>query len=337
MAKKASKEHKDEQIEHHEEHSRSGKKDLLILACCIIVLLGIVAFIVFSGKIFPPKELLKTEKQTGSIAAYVNLGVITTAEVDRLYAEAVKQNPAITKEQVLNQTIVEMLLLQEAESNGISMTDDEVEQFLSMYLAQNGMSEQTFEERLAQQNLSKDDFLGYFKRQLVITQLFNATVLSSIEPATDDEALAYYTNNTDAFTAKEGEIRARHILVKTQEEATAILDELVQGKKTFAELAVEKSLDTGSAARGGDLGFFGKGQMVKPFEDAAFALQVGQISEPVETQFGFHIIKREADTVSFDEIKDAIKQLVASQKQQETLQAYVSGLVAKADIKRVME
>ena len=86
-------------------------------------------------------------------------------------------------------------------------------------------------------------------------------------------------------------IKCTHILVEKQSQALAVLERLKKGEK-FAELAKELSIDTGSGKRGGDLGYFGRGKMVKPFEAAAFKLSVGQISEPVKTEFGYHIIKR---------------------------------------------
>ncbi len=86
-------------------------------------------------------------------------------------------------------------------------------------------------------------------------------------------------------------IKCTHILVEKQSQALAILDRLKKGEK-FAELAKELSLDTGSGKRGGDLGYFGRGRMVKPFENAAFKLSIGEISEPIKTEFGYHIIKR---------------------------------------------
>ncbi|MFN3653857.1 MAG: peptidylprolyl isomerase [Candidatus Nitrosotenuis sp.] len=86
-------------------------------------------------------------------------------------------------------------------------------------------------------------------------------------------------------------IKCAHILVEKQSQALAILERLKKGEK-FAELAKQLSLDSGSGKRGGDLGYFGRGRMVKPFETAAFKLSVGEISEPVKTEFGYHIIKR---------------------------------------------
>ena len=86
-------------------------------------------------------------------------------------------------------------------------------------------------------------------------------------------------------------IKCSHILVQKQSDAIAILDRMKKGEK-FGKLAKELSIDTGSAKRDGNLGFFGRGKMVKEFETAAFNLQVGQISEPIKTQYGYHIIKR---------------------------------------------
>ena len=86
-------------------------------------------------------------------------------------------------------------------------------------------------------------------------------------------------------------IKCSHILVEKQGQALAILERLKKGEK-FAEIAKELSLDTGSGKRGGELGYFGRGKMVKPFETAAFKLAVGEISEPIKTEYGYHIIKR---------------------------------------------
>ncbi len=86
-------------------------------------------------------------------------------------------------------------------------------------------------------------------------------------------------------------IKCSHILVQKQSEALAILDKLKTGEK-FAVIAKKLSIDRGSGKRGGDLGYFGRGKMVKPFEQEAFKLNVGEISQPVKTEFGYHIIKR---------------------------------------------
>jgi peptidyl-prolyl cis-trans isomerase C len=130
----------------------------------------------------------------------------------------------------------------------------------------------------------------------------------------------------------EQEIHARHILVATEAEAKEIAERLKKGED-FAVLAKEKSKDTG--AEGGDLGFFTRGQMLKPFEEAAFALDVGEISEPVQTQFGWHIIKveekRDQPLPTFDQVKEAIMSQLVQAKAQEV----VTGLRDSAAIEVV--
>ncbi len=118
----------------------------------------------------------------------------------------------------------------------------------------------------------------------------------------------------------EQEVHARHILVETKEEAEEVIKRLKNGED-FATVADEKSKDTN--AKGGDLGFFTRGQMLKPFEDAAFALEPGQISEPVQTQFGWHVIKveekRDQPLPSYAEVKEAIMAQLIQQKAQQVV------------------
>ena len=134
---------------------------------------------------------------------------------------------------------------------------------------------------------------------------------------------AKYDEFVAAFQPQD-EIRASHILVKTKEEADAIKADL-DGGADFATIAKEKSIDPG-AANGGDLGFFGKGMMVGPFEDAAFALtDIGQVSAPVESQFGWHIIKLEERRKSS---APPIEQ-VGAQLQQQLLMTTFDDAVAK--------
>lgn len=108
---------------------------------------------------------------------------------------------------------------------------------------------------------------------------------------TDEEVAKYYEANKDSFMAPE-RIKAKHILVKTEEEAINIKGELDKGAD-WDELAKKYSLDKSNAGRGGDLGYFSRGRMVKEFDDVAFALEVGKIGGPVKTQFGYHLIKVE--------------------------------------------
>ena len=132
----------------------------------------------------------------------------------------------------------------------------------------------------------------------------------------------------------EPEIRARHILVETEDAAKAVVTRLKAGED-FAKVAGEVSKDPGSGAEGGDLGYFTKERMVPEFSTAAFAMKVGDVSDPVKSQFGFHVIKvediRERPVPGFDEVKGQIEQYLIRKTQQEAVMA----LRAKAKIERL--
>lgn len=143
----------------------------------------------------------------------------------------------------------------------------------------------------------------------------------------------FYEQNKDKFKTGE-QIKASHILVKTEKEANDILAQLKAGGK-FEELAKKYSVDS-SSAKGGDLGWFGKGSMVPAFEKAALALNEGQISDVVKSDFGFHIIKltgkRPAGVRAFEEVKEQIKGAIMPTKQQEVFQSIKDELKKNAKI-----
>ena len=144
-----------------------------------------------------------------------------------------------------------------------------------------------------------------------------------IAPQVNDEAIRARYDKEMAETKPVNEVKASHILVKTKEEAEAIIKDLDAGKK-FEDIAKEKSTDPGSGANGGDLGYFGPGQMVPEFEAAAFALNVGEYTKtPVQSQFGFHVIKvddkRAKQPPAYDTVKDQIRQIVFRDKYFETV------------------
>ena len=161
-------------------------------------------------------------------------------------------------------------------------------------------------------------------KQFALSELLNNTPVSSEDIAT------YYEENKNQFSSPE-RVKASHILVKSEEEATDIIKELEAGL-SFEEAAAKYSTCP-SKERGGDLDFFTKGQMVKEFDDAAFTLELNKISEPVKTQFGYHIIKvtdsKPAGTKSLDEAKKEIEQIVLGQKQQTAYMNRVTELMTQ--------
>lgn len=167
-------------------------------------------------------------------------------------------------------------------------------------------------------------------RKDVLSQLAMKSVLSGIE-VSDEEIKAYYDANPNQFV-KEGKVSAKHILTDSEEKCTDIFKEIAEGAKSFEDAAKEYSTCP-SGQQGGDLGEFGKGQMVKEFEDAAFSGEIGQVIGPVKTQFGYHLIKvekrTEPETASFDEVKENIRKTLLSQKQNQLYSEKINELKDK--------
>jgi peptidyl-prolyl cis-trans isomerase C len=163
--------------------------------------------------------------------------------------------------------------------------------------------------------------LAAVKDELLTKYVINKTV-DGIK-VSDEESKAYFEENREHF--RQGEtVRASHILVDTEEKAAAIKADIDSGKITFADAAKENS-SCPSKEHGGDLGAFTHGQMVPEFDEAAFALAIGVVSEPVKTQFGYHLIlvteKNEDSEYAYEDIKDQLKDQLLAEKQQK---AYVS-------------
>ena len=165
-----------------------------------------------------------------------------------------------------------------------------------------------------------------FKRRLgyqTDRMLFEEYNAAQAKKAVTDEAMRALYTDTVKNLKPEPEIRASHILVETEDQAKDIEKRLKAGED-FAKLATELSKDPGSGKQGGDLGFFTKERMVPEFSTAAFALAIGEVSAPVKSQFGYHVIKltekREKPVPTFEEVKDQIEQFMFRRVQQETIQ-----------------
>lgn len=185
---------------------------------------------------------------------------------------------------------------------------------LLQYVIENELMAGAGEKDKLNEAPSFTDRVKYHQRRALRDAFFDSSIRNAVPEA---EAKKVYDEKIKQIKPEQ-EVRARHILVETEDEAKAIIERLNKGED-FAVLAKEKSKD--SNAEGGDLGFFTRGQMLKPFEDAAFALDIGKISAPVQTQFGWHVIKveekRDQPMPSFDQVKEAIITQLVQQKAQE--------------------
>ncbi|MBE6877780.1 MAG: peptidylprolyl isomerase [Ruminococcaceae bacterium] len=164
----------------------------------------------------------------------------------------------------------------------------------------------------------------------ILAQLAMRKVLSEVTVSAE-ECKEYYEANTEKFRREET-VNAKHILVKEEEEINAILAFITSGEKEFEAMAREHSI-CGSAAKGGSLGTFGRGQMVKEFEDAAFSAEIGAVVGPVKTQFGYHLIKvedkTEATIAGFEMVENQIKKNLMQKKQNEAYMAKTTELREK--------
>jgi len=167
-------------------------------------------------------------------------------------------------------------------------------------------------------------------RKITLIGVLLEKEMESKAKVSDQEVKDYYEKHKEDFAV--GRIRASHILVKTEEDAKKILERLKKGED-FAKIAKKSSIDPGSAKNGGDLGFFSAGQMVPEFEAVAVKLKQGEISEPLKTKFGYHIIKvtdkKIGKSVEFEKVKNYISQRLSAEKQKGFFDSYIEELKKK--------
>ena len=289
--------------------------------------------------------------QLPPVLARVNGENVTKVEFDRLIKNyEVRANqpiPAERRDEVFRQALDELLtytvLSQETRARKVAVTDEEVDNNIKQ-MRSRFPTEEEFKKALDARGMTLEKLKADTRIDISINRMVESEV--SAQPApTDAECREFYDKNPDKFKQDES-VRASHILFRVDEnadaatkkkamdQAQAVLKEARAGAD-FAELAKKHSAD-GSAQQGGDLNYFSHGQMVPPFDQAAFALKTGQISDIVTTQFGYHIIKvtdhKAASTVAFDQVNARIKDFLAEQQKQKKADAFIQSLKQKAKI-----
>lgn len=235
------------------------------------------------------------------ILAKVGTITITQAEVDEMVASLSQRGQSFDNPQgramILEQMISNKLLLLDAQKN--------------MY--------EYNPEFKAQLQRAKEEMLVSFAA---------AKALENVKPATDDEVKAYYEENKENFAAGES-VSASHILVDSEDKAKEILEKINAKEVSFEDAAREHSTCP-SSAKGGSLGEFTRGQMVPEFDEAVFAMSVGEVKGPVKTQFGYHLIKltnkNEAKVYELEEIKSQLQAMVSKEKQQKAYTSKINQL-----------
>ncbi|MBW1680254.1 MAG: peptidylprolyl isomerase [Deltaproteobacteria bacterium] len=292
-------------------------------------------------------------------AALVNGTAITRAELEREMGRVVQGmrrlgralDPSRVRElegKVLENLIDRELLFQQAGKKGIHVNDGDLAKAMKG-LKKRFPKAEDFRRALARAGLTESDLKDQIRRGLTIKKLVEKEFADRMT-VTGKEAEAYYKAHAESFKRPE-EVRASHILAKVapgapDTEKTAARKRIEEVRKKldqgedFAALAKRYSQGP-SSSKGGDLGYFSRGRMAKPFETAAFAMKPGQVSDLVETRFGYHLIKvtgrRPGGTVPFAEVKDKLVDFLRQKKLAGLLKDYVAQLKKEAQISRFLK
>jgi peptidyl-prolyl cis-trans isomerase C len=284
------------------------------------------------------------------VLARVNGEPVTKADFERLLKNIEAGRGPIPAERrdeilraVLDQLITYNVMKQEAGARKLSVSEAEVNSQVQQMQSQ-FPSEAEFKQALAARDLSVDQLKADARVDMLIDRMMQAELAAAVD-ATEADARAFYDGNPDKFEQGES-VRASHILIMANEQADAAAKQAASARmdgilkrarsgEDFAALAKEHSEDS-TREQGGDLGFFPRGQMVPAFDQVAFSLKPGEISDVVATQFGYHIIKvaekKPATTVPYDEVKGRILEFLSNQKKQERIESFIEDARKRARI-----
>ena len=244
---------------------------------------------------------------------------------------------------ILDDMIIEKIVTKKAAETKV--TDEEVTAKLEGFKTRFG-SEAAFQEQIAKSGMTMEKVKADVREGLRQENWIN-TQINGKDAVADSDVEDFYKKNPDQFKQPE-QVRASHILVKVEqdakpevvaekEKAAKAIAARVKKGEAFDKLAKELSEDPSAKENSGDLNFFGKGQMVPEFSDAAFKMKKDEISEPVRSQFGFHVIKvtdrKEAEVVTLEAAKPKLLPYLKQQKRQGEIEKVVKGLREKADVK----
>lgn len=248
------------------------------------------------------------------------------------------------RKQAVETCINRVLLFAEADRRDIQASPEMINERMTGIIRR-FPSEQAFNDQLTKTGATRAQIENGIGQQIRIDLLVQESISLAEIDVSEEEISSFYKNNPDSFVAPE-EVRASHILFKTEEtdsdsvksqkrlELAGLLGQIEKGDD-FAEVA-KKHSDCPSKEKGGDLGYFERGAMVKPFEKVAFDLKPGELSDIVETRFGYHLIKvmdrRDERIYQFNEVKEQIFKHLVTEKEQDAFVAYINELRQDATI-----
>ncbi|MGD2127159.1 MAG: peptidylprolyl isomerase [Desulfobacteraceae bacterium] len=300
----------------------------------------------------------KSGKSTKRKAALVNGIVIAQEDVERgmyvLEQRLLSKGKVISpdkvseaRKRVLEGLIEQELLYQESQVKGIKVEEATIDDRLDT-LRKRFSSEEQFNSAMSEMNLTRDSLRLQMKRALSIEKFIEEEFVKKIR-ISETDLKSFYDGHQEFFKQPE-QVRASHILIRidpnmdasqkdeARKKLASIRQRLEKGED-FAVLAKEFS-QCPSAARGGDLGYFGRGKMLKPFEDAAFALEPGLVSDIVETKFGYHLImvkdKKAEGLMAYEEVEGKIEQYLLGQSVRRKKAVYLKELKKGAKVERYL-
>ena len=241
----------------------------------------------------------------------------------------------VATDKAINELIVKKLLMAEIAKRNITVSQEELNTYKENLVKEIG-GEENLKQLLAKNNLDENEFDSLIANEIQITKLIGT--LSVIKVSDSDVKNFYKENKASKFTYPDT-VRASHILIKDKAKAEDVLKMAKAPKADFAALAKQYSEDPGSAAKGGDLGFFTKEQMVPEFSKAAFSLKPDTVSDLVKSEYGYHIIKvvdrKKAGVMPLKEVQNEIKKFLEDEKKVEVLQKFIEGQKAQVKIEYI--
>ncbi len=276
------------------------------------------------------------------IVAVVNDDLITLSDLNNYISSIPKQSAVqIDRDRILNDLVEQMILNQEADKLGISVSDPEIDMSIENIRVKTGMTHEQMEEMLKKENLTKEQFRNQWRLQILSGKLVSSIVKGKIA-VTDDEIEGLYREYYGEVENSD-EVQIAHILISfdASEEEQALqkatrVAELAKSGNDFSKLVSEYSDDTFSKDREGVLGYFKKGELVSELEVVVASTEVGKVSGPVKTVSGFHIVKvldrNTLDDSSVDDYREQLRQEIYKRKVAEELQKYIAKMRENAYI-----
>ncbi len=322
---------------------------LVALCCLSFVMMGVAQ----DSEKAPGEDVIVAKvdgKEINGKTVLQQIDAIAASMRQRLSPQEISQRVTLFYERALESCIEDVLLDEAAAEKKVSATEEDIKGQIAMIMeSQQIATDEEFDKFLEQQQVSREELTDIIKTQMTRANLVD--LITKDTPASGEEEIKkFYDDNPKYFTKPES-VQASHILLRVEEDASEedknalkeklgkIKTDIESGAITFEDAAKQHSTCP-SSAKGGDLGPFGRGRMVPPFDEAAFSLEPGKISDIVETQFGYHLIKvtehNEGGMEPLEKVHEAIQNHLDDVAKKDVVTAYIKTLRDKATVETLV-